>query len=158
MATGEAVAGKLGTAGQFKIDVFGPVVNLASRLEGITKQLRVPILADENTVSRVKASKAGGDLRFRRLARLRPYRYGPRGDRERAPPERGRGQPPRGRRGRALREGARRFRRRGLEPGVRAAARGPALGSGEGFPHVPILSHRREPPPGWEGVVALESK
>ena len=51
IASGIAVAGRLGTSGKFKIDVFGPVVNLASRLEGITKQLRVPLLLDDNTVA-----------------------------------------------------------------------------------------------------------
>ena len=61
IASGEAVAGRLGTSGQFKIDVFGPVVNLASRLEGITKKLRVPVLIDDQTVARVRAQDAGDD-------------------------------------------------------------------------------------------------
>jgi adenylate cyclase len=75
IATGIAVAGRLGTAGQFKIDVFGPVVNLASRLEGITKQLRVPILVDENTVrAPLPAPRAAPTLR-----------HGPPGHGERAP-------------------------------------------------------------------------
>jgi len=34
VATGPAVAGKIGTVDQVKVTVFGPVVNLASRLEG----------------------------------------------------------------------------------------------------------------------------
>lgn len=71
LASGKAVAGRLGTAGRFKIDVFGPVVNLASRLEGITKQLRVPILVDGETTERL--SRLTHSLRFRRLAHLRPY-------------------------------------------------------------------------------------
>ncbi|MEM9530557.1 MAG: adenylate/guanylate cyclase domain-containing protein [Pseudomonadota bacterium] len=71
VASGKAVAGRLGTQGQFKIDVFGPVVNLASRLEGITKQLRVPILVDHQTTDRLAGMEHG--LRFRRLACLRPY-------------------------------------------------------------------------------------
>ena len=37
VATGRAVAGKIGTVDQVKVTVFGPVVNLASRLEGMTK-------------------------------------------------------------------------------------------------------------------------
>ena len=37
IATGRAVAGKIGTVDQVKVTVFGPVVNLASRLEGMTK-------------------------------------------------------------------------------------------------------------------------
>ncbi|WP_298867623.1 adenylate/guanylate cyclase domain-containing protein, partial [uncultured Gimesia sp.] len=49
IAHGRAVAGKIGTHDQVKVTVFGPVVNLASRLEGLTKQLRVPVLMDEAT-------------------------------------------------------------------------------------------------------------
>ena len=37
IATGAAVAGKIGTSDQVKVTAFGPVVNLASRLEGMTK-------------------------------------------------------------------------------------------------------------------------
>ena len=48
-ATGRAVAGRIGPREQAKVTVFGPVVNLASRLETMTKQLRVPILVDEAT-------------------------------------------------------------------------------------------------------------
>ena len=40
VATGKAVAGKIGTVDQVKVTVFGPVVNLASRLESMTKILR----------------------------------------------------------------------------------------------------------------------
>ena len=49
IATGNAVAGKIGTQDQVKVTVFGPVVNLAARLEGMTKQLKASILIDENT-------------------------------------------------------------------------------------------------------------
>jgi adenylate cyclase len=47
LAHGPAIAGRIGTPDQFKIGVFGPVVNLAARLESLTKQFRVPILADD---------------------------------------------------------------------------------------------------------------
>ena len=40
IAHGDAVAGRLGTSEQFKIDVFGPTVNLAARLETMTKPFR----------------------------------------------------------------------------------------------------------------------
>src|SRR5262249_21927668 len=36
IASGPTFAGKLGTFDQFKVGVFGPVVNLASRLESLT--------------------------------------------------------------------------------------------------------------------------
>jgi adenylate cyclase len=47
MAHGLALAGAMGTSEHIKSDVFGPVVNLAARLEGMTKALGAPILVDE---------------------------------------------------------------------------------------------------------------
>ena len=54
IATGRAVAGKIGTVDQVKVTVFGPVVNLASRLESMTKILHAPILLDERTATVVR--------------------------------------------------------------------------------------------------------
>jgi adenylate cyclase len=73
VAHGRAVAGKIGTSEQVKVTVFGPVVNLASRLEGMTKQLRVPILLDEATAEIFRSHAAQNDGRLRRLARVLPY-------------------------------------------------------------------------------------
>ncbi len=71
LSTGRAVAGKIGTADQVKVTVFGPVVNLASRLEGMTKLLHAPILIDERTAVSLRA--AGSDaIRLRRVAIVRP--------------------------------------------------------------------------------------
>lgn len=73
VATGKAVAGKIGTVDQVKVTVFGPVVNLASRLEGMTKHLRAPILLDEATARVVRAQVPREVARLRRLAVVRPY-------------------------------------------------------------------------------------
>jgi adenylate cyclase len=73
IATGRAVAGKIGTADQVKITVFGPVVNLAARLEGLTKLLRAPILLDETTSKRIRGRAEPAKARLRRVARVRPY-------------------------------------------------------------------------------------
>lgn len=73
VATGRAVAGRIGTADQGKVTVFGPVVNLASRLEGMTKILHVPILLDEKTADVVRERLPPEVARCRRLARVRPY-------------------------------------------------------------------------------------
>src|SRR4029450_11982130 len=51
MASGRAGAGKIGTVGQVKVRVFGPGVNLASRLETMTRQLRASILIDPPTAA-----------------------------------------------------------------------------------------------------------
>ena len=73
IAHGRAVAGKIGTADQVKVTVFGPVVNLASRLESMTKQLRVPILVDEATRAILKERLPVEEGRLRTLARVLPY-------------------------------------------------------------------------------------
>lgn len=73
VATGKAVAGKIGTVDHVKVTVFGPVVNLASRLEGMTKTLRAPILLDEATAQAVRRQVPRDAARVRRLAIVRPY-------------------------------------------------------------------------------------
>jgi adenylate cyclase len=73
IATGSAVAGKIGTVDQVKVTVFGPVVNLASRLEGMTKLLRAPILLDAATAAAVRAHLPPGQARVRRVAVVKPY-------------------------------------------------------------------------------------
>ncbi|MFV1967837.1 MAG: adenylate/guanylate cyclase domain-containing protein [Pirellulaceae bacterium] len=73
IATGPAVAGKIGTLDQVKITVFGPVVNLAARLEGMTKQLRAPILIDETTANVLRQTAPASVARVRRVAKVRPF-------------------------------------------------------------------------------------
>lgn len=72
LAHGRAVAGKIGTAEQVKVTVFGPVVNLASRLETMTNQLRVPILLDETLSRLVRDRLDPAEGRIRRLAKVLP--------------------------------------------------------------------------------------
>jgi adenylate cyclase len=72
IASGAAVAGKIGTIDQVKVTVFGPVVNLASRLEGMTKLLRAPILIDEATAIAVRRQLTTQTARVRRVARVMP--------------------------------------------------------------------------------------
>lgn len=73
LATGRAVAGKIGSVDQVKVTVFGPVVNLASRLEGMTKRLRAGIVLDEHTANYVRTHIPPEVARVRRLAVVRPY-------------------------------------------------------------------------------------
>ena len=73
IASGPAVAGRIGTIDQVKVTVFGPVVNLASRLEGMTKQLQAAILIDETTAQWVRQHVPSSALRVRRVARVKPY-------------------------------------------------------------------------------------
>ena len=53
--------------------VFGPVVNLASRLEGMTRELHVPILIDEHLDQLVRTQLDPTEGRVRRLLQLLPY-------------------------------------------------------------------------------------
>ena len=73
IASGRAVAGKIGTVNQVKVTVFGPVVNLASRLEGMTKILRAPILLDETTAQKLRDHGLKDLGRLRRVAKVKPY-------------------------------------------------------------------------------------
>lgn len=68
IATGTAVAGKIGTSEQVKVTAFGPPVNLAARLEGLTRIIGLPILIDGQT-----ASKLDAKLKTRRLGKFIPY-------------------------------------------------------------------------------------
>jgi adenylate cyclase len=72
VAHGPAIAGRLGTVDQFKVGVFGPTVNLASRLESMTKQFEVPILVDEAVAAHVTKHRASGWARVRRVAKVKP--------------------------------------------------------------------------------------
>ncbi len=73
IAHGRAIAGKIGTTAQAKVGVFGPVVNLASRLESMTKQLRVPILIDQATAEYAREHLPPDIGRLRGMGRVRPY-------------------------------------------------------------------------------------
>lgn len=72
IASGPAVAGRIGTTDQVKVTAFGPVVNLASRLEGMTKLFAAEILLDEQTAETIKATLSPSVVRVRRLAKVRP--------------------------------------------------------------------------------------
>ncbi len=54
IASGRAVAGRIGTVDQVKVTAFGPVVNLASRLEGLTKVFGVEIIVDHLTAKHLR--------------------------------------------------------------------------------------------------------
>lgn len=73
VAHGRAVAGKIGTREQVKVTVFGPVVNLASRLEGMTRQLHVPILIDDNLDKMIREAGPSFEGRLRQLLQVQPY-------------------------------------------------------------------------------------
>jgi len=69
---GPAIAGRMGSAEQVKVGVFGPVVNLTSRLEGMTKHFRVPIIMNDATAQIVQRDMGRDEARCRKLAKVRP--------------------------------------------------------------------------------------
>ena len=73
LSHGRAIAGKIGSTEQAKVGVFGPVVNLGSRLEGLTKLFQASILMDEPTAAFVRANLPASEGRCRRLARIKPF-------------------------------------------------------------------------------------
>lgn len=71
IATGRAVAGMIGTSDQVKVTAFGPVVNLAARLESLTKLMKASVLIDGVTAKKIN-SLENSKLRLRRLAVMQP--------------------------------------------------------------------------------------
>lgn len=74
IASGNAVAGKIGTRDQVKVTVFGPVVNLAARLEGMTRWLDAPILVEGESIRRLEnQTGAMGQMATIRLGKYQPF-------------------------------------------------------------------------------------
>lgn len=158
IATGRAVAGRIGTADQSKVTVFGPVVNLASRLEGMTKILQSPILLDQPTCHAVREQVPPNVARSRRIAVVRPYGFD-------SPVEVSELLPP-----------AELYLELSDEnicdyeaaldafiagdwtQAVELLHRVPAKDRVKDFLTVYIAQYNRTPPSGWNGVVALERK
>ncbi|MCC6126121.1 MAG: adenylate/guanylate cyclase domain-containing protein [Pirellulales bacterium] len=158
IATGKAVAGKIGTVDQVKVTVFGPVVNLASRLESMTKILRAPILLDEATARAVRRLVPRDVARVRRLAIVKPFGLDtPLEVSELLPPA---AQYP------LLTDEHINYYETALEKFLArqwAAAfellhHIPAEDEVKDFLTVYIAEHNRRPPPHWDGVIPLESK
>jgi len=163
IATGRAVAGGIGTPEQAKVTVFGPVVNLASRLEGMTKLLRVPILIDEPTAAAVRAHLPRDVGRVRRMVKVLPYGLDtPLVVAELIPPA-----PPPGTETEGVLTDA---DLDAYNKALDAFLAGDWTAAYKHLHHVPpddrgkdvltefILKNNRTPPPGWDGVIPLGSK
>ncbi len=73
IATGIAVAGKIGSRDQVKVTAFGPVVNLASRLEGMNRIVNSSLLIDRATMEQVSSNRTELGFQLRGLGRFQPY-------------------------------------------------------------------------------------
>jgi adenylate cyclase len=158
VAHGRAVAGKIGTAEQVKVTVFGPVVNLASRLESMTKQLRVPIVIDEATAAIVNERLDRREGRTRRLAKVLPYGV-------ETPVVVSELLPPASVEGVLTDEQVTSFNQAvdnfiagRWEDAYQDLHRMPASDRAQDFLSVVIAQHNRVPPPGWNGVLELPNK
>jgi adenylate cyclase len=158
IATGKAVAGKIGTVDQVKVTAFGPAVNLSSRLEEMTKTLHAPILIDERTAELLRGSLAGDVGRLRRVARVRPFGL----DRdmevtELLPPDTGLPT--------LTAEGVRHYERAldefcagRWQAAFESLHLVPAEDRVKDFLTMYIVQHNRTAPEGWRGVIQLSGK
>jgi adenylate cyclase len=158
MASGRAVAGKIGTVDQVKVTVFGPVVNLASRLETMTRQLGVSILIDPPTAAVLRSSAPASVCRVRRLARVRPVGLS-------APIEVSELLPPvhdcpelTDEHLAAYEAALEAFERGDWNLALRHLHRIPPDDVATDFLTFFITQHARTPPPGWDGVIVLRDK
>ena len=158
IATGPAVAGKIGTVDQVKVTVFGPVVNLAARLEGMTKIIHAPILLDEATAAKVRREVPRDVARLRRLANVLPYGLDtPLEISELLPPSAE--YPQLADEHLQLYEAALDAFFSGEWPkSFELLHRIPAADQVKDFLVVHIARHNRRPPPDWDGVIPLASK
>ncbi|HEY2762141.1 MAG TPA: adenylate/guanylate cyclase domain-containing protein, partial [Pirellulales bacterium] len=158
IATGRAVAGKIGTSDHVKVTVFGPVVNLAARLESMTKFLNVSILLDPTTAAALRNGLQPQLGRIRRIAKVRPYGLASAVEiSELLPPEQVSSLPS----DQNLRDyemALNAFIAGQWDKSLDMLGRVPAEDSAKEFLTAYIIQHQRTPPPNWDGVVVLGSK
>jgi adenylate cyclase len=158
IATGRAVAGKIGTADHVKVTVFGPVVNLAARLESMTKFLNTSILVDPNAAAILRRQLRPELGRVRRVAVVRPYGLDSSVEvSELLPPEQ---EFPEltGQNLHDYENALKEFLEGRWQETLDLLHHLPAEDLVKDFLTVYIAQNHRRPPPNWDGVVVLESK
>lgn len=158
IATGAAVAGKIGTVDHVKVTVFGPVVNLASRLEGMTKILRAPILLDEATARAVRNRLQHNEARCRRLAVVKPLGMDASLEVSELLPPAGPDHPLADEHLESYEAALDAFLAGRWSDANELLHHVPAKDRAKDFISIFIAQHDRTPPPGWDGVVPLRTK
>ena len=158
VAHGRAVAGKIGTSGRMTVTVFGPVVNLASRLEGMTKKLHASIVLDEPTAQIARERLSPGHGRVRKLASVQPYGMEvPLLVSELVPPE-GEFSELSDRHLGIYEQGVQHFINGDWEDAYRALHEMPSGDRAQDFLLALIAQHNRTAPSNWTGVIQLPEK
>jgi adenylate cyclase len=158
IASGRAFAGKIGSSDQVKVTVFGPVVNLASRLETMTRRLQASILIDPPTAAVLRATVPPSVARVRRLAKVRPVGLAsPLEVSELLPPVDD--YPELSDAHLAAYEAAlAAFQAGDWNDALRRLHQVPPEDQAKDFLTVFIAQHNRTPPANWDGAVPLEGK
>ena len=158
VAHGRAVAGKIGSGGRVSVTVFGPVVNLASRLESMTKRLHVPVILDEATAEIARRGLTACEGRIRNLAVVQPYGL----DRALTVSEL---VPPFGEFSEltdeqlaTFEQGVEHFQQGDWDEAYQALHAVPSSDRAQDFLLATIAQHNRSAPAGWRGVVELPGK
>lgn len=164
IASGLAVAGRIGTSDQAKVTVFGPVVNLAARLESMTRFVHVPILLDEATANGISSQLIRSDdskstlIRIRNLATFRPYGMNSHiGVRQLLPPE-GPDCPIRSSDLSSYEAALNQFTAGQWNAAYHSLQRYAADDAAKDFLTGYIAQHNRQPPSDWDGVIRLTQK
>jgi adenylate cyclase len=158
IASGRAVAGKIGTVDQVKVTVFGPVVNLASRLETMTRQLRASILIDPPTAAVIRASVGRDVCRVRRLARVRPAGFAAPIEVSELLPSRDDCPELTDEHVASYEAALEAFENRDWPLAVRHLHAVPPDDMAKDFLTLFIAQHSRTPPANWDGAIPLDSK
>ncbi len=157
IATGRAIAGRIGTRDHAKIGVFGPVVNVASRLEGLTKKTGASILMDHGTAQAAADGLFADEGRCRSLGRLLPAGFDEAIEvSELLPPATD--SPISDDDVKVFGQALNAFQQGDWDHCRQLLARLPADDRTRDFLLVQIASQSYQPPPGWSGVIRLDSK
>ncbi|QDT33338.1 adenylate/guanylate cyclase domain-containing protein [Thalassoglobus polymorphus] len=158
IAHGRAVAGQIGTSGRMAVTVFGPVVNLASRLEGMTKKLRVPIVMDEATTEIARERLSEGEGRVRKLARVLPYGLENILNVSELVPPAGEDSELSDEQIQVYENGVKQFMDGDWEEAYRLLHSMPSSDQAQDFLLAIITQNNRRAPPNWRGVIELSNK
>lgn len=158
VAHGRAVAGKIGAGGRVSVTVFGPVVNLASRLEGLTKRLQVPVILDEATARLAADRLSHEEGRIRKLATVVPYGMETALTVSELIPSKQEFPELSDEHLRMFEAGVEHFRQGRWDEAYRAFHAVPSSDQAQDFLLSLITQHNRSAPPGWKGVIELPGK